>query len=72
MNPDTIKEAGRLAHALRGAASQIGAEELCQAAAAVEHALHNEAKHKPAKLDAMGTLLADLIASLKRHLQGLA
>jgi len=72
MNPDTIKEAGRLAHALRGAASQIGAKELCQAAAAVEHALHNEAKHKPAKLDAMGTLLADLIASLKRHLQGLA
>jgi PAS domain S-box-containing protein len=72
MNPDTIKEAARLTHSLRGAASQIGAEELCQAAAAVEHALHNEAQHKPAKLDAMGTLLADLIDSLKRHLQGLA
>ena len=64
----TIKEAGRLAHALRGAASQIGALELCQAAAAVEHALHNDAQHSPAKLAAMGKLLADLMVSLKGHL----
>ncbi|MCD8565799.1 MAG: Hpt domain-containing protein [Burkholderiaceae bacterium] len=64
----TIKEAGRLAHALRGAASQIGALELCQAAAAVEHALHNDAEHSPAKLAAMGKLLADLMVSLKGHL----
>jgi PAS domain S-box-containing protein len=68
MNPTSIKEAGRLAHALRGAASQIGALQLCQAAAAVEHALHNDTKHSPAKLASMGKLLADLIASLKRHL----
>ena len=67
----TIKEAGRLAHALRGAASQIGALELCQAAAAVEHALHNDAEHSPAKLAAMGKLLADLMVSLKGHLGGL-
>ncbi len=70
MNPDTIKEAGRLAHSLRGAASQIGALELCQAAAAVEHALHNNAEHSPAKLAAMGKLLADLMVSLKGHLGG--
>lgn len=68
INPETIKEAGRLAHALRGAASQIGAIEVCQAAAAVEHALHNEAQHSPTKLAAMGKLLSDLIASLKGHL----
>lgn len=64
----TIKEAGRLTHALRGAASQIGALELCQAAAAVEHALHNDAQRSPAKLAAMGKLLADLMVSLKGHL----
>lgn len=67
INPTSIKEAGRLAHALRGAASQIGALELGQAAAALEHALHNDAEHSPAKLAAMGKLLADLIASLKGH-----
>jgi PAS domain S-box-containing protein len=70
LNPENMQEAARLAHALRGAASQIGAEQLCQAAAAVEHALQNDIAHKPSKLDAMGKLLADLIASLKRHLQG--
>lgn len=68
LNADSIREAGRLAHALRGAASQIGALELCRAAAAVEHALHEDAHHSPSKLAAMGTLLADLIASLQRHL----
>lgn len=68
INPETIKEAGRLAHALRGAASQIGALALCQAAAAVEHALHNDATHSPSKLAAMGKLLDDVIASLKGHL----
>lgn len=72
LNPESMQAAARLAHALRGAASQIGAEQLCQAAAAVEHALQNDVAQKPSKLDAMGKLLADLIASLKRHLQGLA
>ncbi|UOD51292.1 ATP-binding protein [Orrella daihaiensis] len=64
----SIQEAGRLAHALRGAASQIGALELAQAAAAVEHSLHTDAQHSPAKLAAMGKLLADVIQSLKGHL----
>jgi len=72
INPDMLKEAGRLVHALKGAASQIGADEICQAAAAVEHALLSDSPHKHVKLDAMGKLLTDLIASLKRHLQGLA
>ena len=68
INPETIKEGGRLAHSLHGAASQIGAVELSKAAAAVEHALHHDASHSPAKLAAMGKLLSDLIRSLKKHL----
>ena len=66
-NPATVREAGRLAHALRGAASQIGALELGQAAAAVEHALHSDAQNCSAKIIAMGKLLADLIGSLKSY-----
>ncbi len=65
----TVKEASRLAHGLRGAASQIGALELSQAASAVEHALHNDIHLSPAKLAAMGKLLADLMVSLKKHSQ---
>jgi len=68
LNAETINEAGRLAHSLRGAASQIGAVELGKAAAALEHALHHDGKHSPAKLAAMGKLLSDLIKSLKKHL----
>ncbi|HEY7803514.1 MAG TPA: ATP-binding protein, partial [Orrella sp.] len=68
LNAETINEAGRLAHSLRGAASQIGAVELVKAAAALEHALHHDGKHSPAKLAAMGKLLSDLIKSLKKHL----
>jgi len=68
LTPDAIKEAGRLAHGLRGAASQIGAIELCQAAAALEQALGHESQRSEAKLAAMGKLLGDLIKSLKTHL----
>jgi len=72
MNEDNCKEAARLAHGLRGAASQIGALELCQAAAAAEQALDiqtqpAEKQHISAKLAAMSKLLSDLMQSLKRH-----
>lgn len=68
MNEDMANEAGRLAHSLRGAASQIGALELSQATATVERAVRSDAANTPASLAAMGKLLADLIQSLTEHL----
>jgi len=70
-HPYSIKEAIRFSHTLNGAASQIGAIELSQAAVALEQALTNESGASLPKLDAMGKLLADLISSLKQHLASL-
>jgi chemotaxis protein histidine kinase CheA len=67
LDADTIKEAGRLVHSLRGAAMQIGALELAQAAAALEHTLHHDARRSPSKLAAMSQLLGDLMDSLQKH-----
>lgn len=69
-NPEqaNILEARRLAHALRGAASQIGAVELSQAAAALERSLETDTPQSMAKCHAMGKLLADLMTSLRLYL----
>ena len=68
MDAATIREARRLAHALCGGASQIGANELSVAAAALERALQTEAPQAMAKCQAMSKLLADLMRSLKQYL----
>jgi len=68
MDAATIREARRLAHALCGGASQIGANELSDAAAALERALQTEAPQAMAKCQAMSKLLADLMRSLKQYL----
>ena len=71
LDPATIVETRRLAHGLRGAASQIGATEVSEAAGVLERALATDPKQGHAKCQIMGKLLGDLMYSLKRYLKTL-
>lgn len=64
---ESVHEAIRLTHSLRGAASQLGAVELSEAAADLERAYETRASDHEDKRARVGQLLAELIDSLKTH-----
>ena len=62
-----VADARRQAHSLRGAAGTLGAEEIAEAAGALEHALMDE-PHSPAH-EALITKLAETLEDLGRELR---